>query len=147
MALFDKLFASKPDTTVARAILIPSIGVMASDGRVDERELLQLNNVVSFSPIFSPLDGKTLTGLFTDILTSFKKHGARAVYAEAKAVLSPALRETAMCFALRIASADGRLEEGERESLSYLAAEFEISMETFEAMAMVLGIMQRPASA
>ena len=146
MALFDKLFASKPDTTVARAILIPSIGVMASDGRVDERELLQLSNVVSFSPIFSPLDGKTLTGLFTDILTSFKKHGARAVYAEAKAVLSPGLRETAMCFALRIASADGRLEEGEREALSYLAAEFEISMETFEAMAMVLGIMQRPAS-
>jgi DnaJ-domain-containing protein 1 len=52
-----------------------------------------------------------------------------------------------MCFALRIASADGRLDESERQSLSYLAAEFEISMETFEAMATVLGIMQRPASA
>ncbi len=147
MAFFNNLFASKPDTKIARAILIPSIGVMASDGRVDERELLQLNNVVSFSPIFSPLDAKTLTGLFTDILTSFKNRGVRAVYAEAKDVLSPALRETAMCFALRIASADGRLEEGEREALSYLAAEFEIPMDTFEAMATVLGIMQRPASA
>jgi tellurite resistance protein len=147
VVLFDKLFASKPDTTVARAILIPSIGVMASDGQMDDRELHQLNNVVSFSPIFSQLDGKTLTGLCKDILTSFNNRGARAVYAEAKAVLSPALRETAMCFALRIASADGRLEEGEREALSYLAAEFEISMETFEAMATVLGMMQRPASA
>ncbi len=147
MALFDKLFASKPDTKIARAILIPSIGVMASDGRMDERELLQLNNVVSFSPIFSPLDGKTVTGLCSEILTSFKNRGARAVYAEAKAGLSPALRETAMCFALRIASADGRLDESEREALSYLAVEFEIPMETFEAMAMVLGMMQRPASA
>ena len=147
MALFDKLFASKPDTKIARAILIPSIGVMASDGRMDERELLQLNNVVSFSPIFSPLDGKTVTGLCSEILTSFKNRGARAVYAEAKAGLSPALRETAMCFALRIASADGRLDESEREALSYLAVEFEIPMETFEAMAMVLGMMQRPATA
>jgi hypothetical protein len=79
VALFDKLFASKPDTTVARAILIPSIGVMASDGRMDERELIQLNNVISFSPIFSPLDGKTLTGLCSDILTSFKNRGARSM--------------------------------------------------------------------
>ena len=113
---------------------------------MDESKLRQLSNVVGFSLIFSQFDSKALTGILNDILYSFKKSGANTVYNEAKAVLSPKLRETAMCFAIRIACADERMEKSERDFIAYLAAEFEVSMDVFEAMTAVLAIMQRPAT-
>jgi tellurite resistance protein len=57
------------------------------------------------------------------------------------------LRETALCFAMRIALADGKIEEGEKASLAQTAAHMEIPLERFQQIFDVVAIMQRPPSA
>jgi tellurite resistance protein len=149
MALFSRLRSGggAPDTTIARAVLAPAVLTMAADGSVDKAELVQLNNVCGFSPIFGPLGPETVTRLVNEILNDLSKRGPHEVITEAAGKLSPALRETAFCFAMRIAMADGVLDDGEKAALSGTAARLELAPETFGKIVDVVAMMQRPATA
>ncbi len=108
MALFSRLRSGggAPDTTIARAVLAPAVLTMAADGSVDKAELVQLNNVCGFSPIFGPLGPETVTRLVTEILNDLSKRGPHEVITGGcgQAVSSPARDGVLLCHADR----DGR---------------------------------------
>jgi len=150
MALFSRLRGgggTKPDTTIARAVLAPAVLSMAADGSIDQSEVAQLSNMCMFSPIFAPLGAEGVGTLIKDILTDLGKRGADTVINEAVAALSPALRETSFCFAMRVAMADGVMDEGEKNALSGTASRMQLAPDTFDKIIEVVAMMQRPASA
>ncbi len=148
MALFSRLRGgSSQDSTVARAVLAPAVLTMAADGRIDEAEILQLNNMLAFSPIFLPMGGKATADLIKAVLQDLKKNGADRVIIESARVMSPGLRETAFCFAMRVAMADGVLEESEKNVLVGTADRLQLSRESFDKIVEVVTMMQRSAAA
>ncbi|MEO1292281.1 MAG: tellurite resistance TerB family protein [Pseudomonadota bacterium] len=153
MGLFNKLRKASAtadtsqQTNVARAVLTPAVSTMISDGDVNEAEKLQLINVCSFSPIFFELDGPSFSKMIGSIIDEISANGHEAAIQKAAQGLSPKLRETAMCFALRIALADGVIEDGEKASLSQTGQHMGISPEMFGVMLEVIAMMQRPPTA
>ena len=73
--------------------------------------------------------------------------GHSETISRAAKVLSPALRETALCFAARIAFADGRLNQGEVNSLLQTSHFMQIPDERTIEIVEVIRILQNPASA
>lgn len=148
MALFSRLRGgSAPDTTIARAVLAPAVLTMAADGRIDDSETMQITNLCMFSPIFAPLGGKVVADLIKSILQDLGKRGADAVITECGQTLSPALRETAFCYAMRVAMADGVLDEAEKTVLGGTASRLMLDEATFGKIVDVVAMMQRPATA
>ncbi|MBO9445161.1 tellurite resistance TerB family protein [Ruegeria sp. R14_0] len=148
MALFSRLRGgSSQDTSIARAVLAPAVLTMAADGRIDDAEVIQLTNMLTFSPIFLPLGGKATGELIKTVLKDLQKSGPDKVITESAQLLSPALRETAFCFAMRVAMADGVLEESEKNVLSGTASRLQLSDQAFESIVHVVTMMQRSAAA
>ncbi len=144
MGLFSKLRgAPAPDTTLGKAVLMPAVLTMVSDGDIGKGEIAQLENICSFSPIFATVDAATLTNMITGVLNDLKTQGAEAVTANAKARLTMPMRETALLFAMRIALADGRIDDGEQNVLIGMGERFEIPSETFMKMFDVVAMLQR----
>lgn len=130
---------------LARAILAPALSAMTADEDVSDVELVQLANACSFSPIFSEYDGETLLPLCETVMDDIAARGDTAVLADAAALLTPELRETAIAYAVRVVLADGLLRESEKHALSGIAAQFEIPDATFSAIVRVIAMLQRSA--
>ncbi len=148
MALFGKKRpVQAPDMSVAKAVLTPAVATMLADGKADQSELYQLENVVSFSPIFFQYKNDQIKSMITEIIDMFNTRGGIGALEDAAKALSPSLRETALCFAMRIAVADGYLDENEKNALAATAATMNISPEVFNKVFEVVAMMQRPAAA
>lgn len=132
------------DDPVARAVLTPAVSTMVGDGEVNPAEHAQINNLIAFSPIFFEHGPATVTAYIQHILEQISKNGHEATIKAAAAELNQPLRETAMCFAIRMALADGVIEDGEKASLSQTGHFMEIPPETFGKMFEVLAMLQRP---
>ena len=65
------------------------------------------------------------------------------VIREAIDQMSPGLRETSLAIAMRIALADGRLDDSEKQTLILLSQDMGISQNATEAMFAVVSILQR----
>ena len=149
MAIFGKKMsasASRNDT-VARAVLVPAVSTMVADGEVSQVELDQLSNVCGFSPIFFKYTQDEMLGMIREIIDEISQSNVPTVVKKATKDLSPPLRETALCFAMRIAVADGRLDENEKSVLAGTASVMGISQEKFGVIFEVVAMMQRPAAA
>ncbi|MEC8042212.1 MAG: tellurite resistance TerB family protein, partial [Pseudomonadota bacterium] len=93
----------------ARAVLAPAVLTMASDGRATEAEMALLQNLCAFSPIFARLPEGAVLALIERILADLQEAGAEPVIENCAEVLPMELRETAFCFAMRVAMVDGVL--------------------------------------
>ncbi len=155
MALFSGLrkgtaaaeTAADPAEAIARAILAPSIMTIISDGSVDSAELAQLGNLCAFSPIFQPLGDARIVALIEAVTADMQARGANAVMAEAVPRLTPALRETAMIFAMRMAMADRPLADVEKQLLMTLSRHMQIPDQVTDTIFSVVVMLQRPATA
>ena len=150
MGLFSRKKAAaapKRDDAIARSVITPAVSVMIADGNVDESELAQLSNLCGFSPIFMHYDSKTLTEMVKSIIETIQAKGHQGALSEASGHLSPPLRETALTFAMRLAFADGRIEDGEKNALAATAGIMEIPQDMFSKILEVVAIMQRPVTA
>ena len=135
------------EIAIARAVITPSVSTMIADGRIDAAEIAQLHNACSFSPIFAGIGVDKVTALVEEIIAEIRDKGHQQAIADCAAVLSPALRETALCFACRIALADGRVETAEEKSLILTGQHLEIPIETCEKILEVIGMLQNPPTA
>ena len=142
-------FAGTPQSTtqIARAVLTPAVSTMISDGDISDWELVQLSNVCSFSPIFFEIDGDAMHGMVRAIIDEIRLQGHAETIKRAAVSLSPNLRETALCFALRVALADGRIDEGEKNSISQTGYFMDIEPAVFDQILAVVAMMQRPPTA
>ncbi len=131
------------DVEIARAILVPAVSTMIVDGEIHHRETAQLANICGFSQVFAPIGPDDTSQLSMDIIDEIKKDGHATVIERAAQSLSPALRETALCFAIRIALADGRLDEREKQAIKMTVQIFDISDDIATKIFDVLTMMQR----
>lgn len=146
MGLFSNLRkaqATPSHETTARAVITPAVFVMAVDGSVDNSEVAQLANSCSFSPIFAPIPGERTIQMINEIFQDIGKRTPNVVIREAIAQMSPSLRETSLAIAMRVALADGRLDESEQKTLVMLSQDMGISQNATEIMFHVVGILQR----
>lgn len=132
---------------VAKAVLTPAVLTMVADGRIDPAELAQLGKVCSLTPIFADFSAEELMAMIGDILIECSDHGGPSLAQAAARSLSPALRETAMCFAMRVALADGGLAESEKETIAGMASLLLVAPESLAKIFDVTVMMQRPAVA
>jgi tellurite resistance protein len=132
--------------TTARAVLTMPLLVAASDGRIDETELNQVLNMCSYSPIFHAVGAKRTMELAKDILGELKAKGYQAAFQTAKAGMTPRLAETALCFAVRTALADGSLAEEEKQLLVHMGEGLGVPEAIFMNIFNVMAMLQRPAA-
>lgn len=152
MGLFSKLRnadASQPSQSeeVARGVLAMPILVAAADGSIDETEINQIMNMCTYSPIFHAVGAQKTMDLCKDIVAQLKSEGAEGVFARSIAALPAAQRETALCFAVRAALADGHFDQREKDMLMTMGERLGIAPEKFVQIFEVIVMLQRPAAA
>ncbi|CUH83357.1 tellurite resistance TerB family protein [Thalassovita mediterranea] len=131
----------------ARATLAPAVLTMAADGRIAEAEQAMLQNLCAFSPIYARLPEGSVEALIDSLLEELKTKGAEAVIDHAAAELEMPLRETAVCFAMRVAMVDGHLAHREKQALAEIAERFVLPDDTFAQIVDVVGMLQRAQDA
>ncbi|MEM6676610.1 MAG: tellurite resistance TerB family protein [Pseudomonadota bacterium] len=147
MSFLDRLRGHQPpaDEIVPRAIMAPAVSAMLADGVPAAEEISQLSNLCLFSPIFAHLAPERLAEMVREIQSEIVDRGGRTVLEEAAATLPPALRETAFCFAVRIAMADGTIPANEEKALEVIAGILGLSGVTATTIYTVIAMLQRPA--
>ena len=138
--------APAPSDAAARAVLTPALMVAASDGNLDRSELDQLINMCAYSPIFQALGAERMLGLAKEVLAEYRATGAEATFAKVRGTMTPALSETAMCFAIRTAMADGNVSKDEFDMLATMAQRIGLPAETFGKIWDVMIMLQRRAA-
>ena len=151
MGFFSNI-RNKPSTEsreakIAKGLITMPILTAAADGSIDEAEKLQILNMVAFSPVFGVVGVEATGKLIEEVLTGLKTKGAQAVFEDAIEPLSPALRETALCFAIRAALADGVLENSEKDMLVALGQRMGLPPESFMKIFDVMCMLQRGPNA
>lgn len=136
-------FSGTKGAAIARAVLVPAVATMEADGEIGRREVAQVSNLCGFSPIFEGYSNEEIEELIRSIRMEIEAEGAALAKERAAPKLSPALRETALCFAVRIALADGRLSGEETETLARTAATLGVDGDTFVSIYSVMEMMQR----
>lgn len=135
--------ARNPVEDQARALLAIPLLVAAADGNVSPDELTQIGNLCAFNPIFRQLGAERTHAILTEHAKTLRTQGGEALLSAVLPALGPKLRETAMCFAIRAALADGRLEQGEIQMLEALGSRLGITMPVFEKIFTVMMMLQR----
>lgn len=151
MGLFGVFGGEKSDETialaddpVARAVLTPAVSTMIGDGDVNDAEMAQLSNLIAFSPIFGDHGPAAVSGFVNYIIETIRQNGHDETIKAAAAELPEALRETALCFAMRIALADGKIEDGEKASLAQTGGHLGVTPERFGQIFGVIAALQHP---
>lgn len=134
---------TEADLRLPRAVLAPSVLTMAADGSVAPEEMAMLRNLCGFSPIYAPLPDTLVQQVIEEILTELKIAGADDVIAACAAVLTPEMRETAYCFAMRVAMVDGVLAHREKQALAEVANRFDMPDATVDKIIDVVAMLQR----
>ncbi len=152
MGMFSKLrSAGKPQVQqseeIARGVLALPLLVAAADGQIDDAEINQILNMCSYSPIFHAIGAQRTLELGKEIVAQRANEGAEPVFARALEALPAPQRETALCFAVRAALADGHFDQSEKDMLMTMGERMGVPAEKFVQIFEVTAMMQRPAAA
>ncbi len=150
MGLFSNLRGTAPtqapSDAAARAVLTMPLLVAGADGNVDKAELDQIMNMCAFSPIFHAIGGERTSAIAREIADDRRTKGAEACFSTVKPAMTPKLAETAMCFAIRTAMADGNVSREELDMLVAMAGRLAMPVEKFRQIFDVMIMMQRRAA-
>lgn len=148
MGMFSKLRGTKPaNHTLAKDVMTPAVVTMYIDGSVDNSEIDQLINLLNFSPIFAQVKQSELQPMVAQIMEDLKSHNGASLVQSVASRLPMPMRQTALLFAMRIALADGRLDDSEKAVLFGFAEAFGITPEQFSTMFEVIAMLQhRPVT-
>lgn len=143
------LLGRRSDTTldIPTAVMIPLVGAMLADGRVEEEELFEIDAICAFSPLFernSSYENELLIIRATHLI---EHQGLEKMCEAAAAILSPALRETAFVYAVKVIFSDGQYGETEQAVLHQMRDWLQIAPQRAETMIDVISVMRHPASA
>lgn len=139
---------AKPQNAIdatARAVLTLPLVTAFADGSIDRAEMEQIINMCAFNPIFQAIGVDRTVELVKEIVLKMKADGSEAVFAAAQATLTPNTVETAMCFAVRTALADGTMDKREQDTLIAMGKRLGMTAETFVDIYNVMVMMQRAA--
>lgn len=149
MGLFDKIRgqASKVTLDAQKAVMTVMVAAVKADGNIEDDEVAQIRSLCAWSPIFARNSKEQDTALivFADNFTA--DEGLEGAVRKAGEALSTALRETAFCFATKIAFADGYLGEKEKAFLSQLVSWLKIEEDRARQIVEVVAIDNNDTSA
>ena len=146
MGLFSNLRAGKVAVNhkeqIARAVLTIPVLTAAADGQIDDIEGFQLTSMAAFNPSLVELGGATFQRLIGEIARDIQARGFEPVFHDAAPQLQAEAAHTAIAFAVRIAMADGVLDDAEKKILVFMMDKLNISDDAFVQILNTMRIMQ-----
>lgn len=115
---------------------------MIADSVVEDSELQELGNLCALNPTFKGINDSALEELLNECHERSNQIGREALLKEAAEALSPTLRKTALCFAIRLVMADGRVDDLERKMLRQIAVQLEIADQTYDQIFDAYALLQ-----
>ncbi len=149
VGLFSGLFGQGADTSldVSTAVMVPMIAAMLADGDIADEEIRQIRSICVWSPIYAHNTGDQDTEIINRAYRLVKDVGAEAMCTKARETLSPALRETAFIFAVRLVFSDEHLGSAERTFIERLVGWLGVTEERSRMLVEAVSIMQHTARA
>jgi len=132
---------------LSTAVMLPIVGAMLADGIVEEEELFQIDAVCAFSPIFERNTSYENELLILRATKLVEDHGLATMCERAAALLSPALRETAFAYAVKVIFSDGRYGEVEQAVIRDIRKALDVSEARAAMVIDVISVMRRGADA
>jgi len=150
MGLFSKMRGKAPandNLNVARGLLAAPVMMATADGKVEESEVQEIINLCMQNNIFVSLGLNRTTDLVKEVMLDLAKRGQTPVFEDAMGVLAMELRETGICFAVRVAISDGHIDETEFQTLVAMAQKAGLSADRFNQIFEVLMMLHRSKAA
>ncbi|MEM9044382.1 MAG: tellurite resistance TerB family protein [Pseudomonadota bacterium] len=145
MSLFSRLRGGRGGSqhSIAQAVMTPAIITLLADGKIYDAEIRQLSMTCSVSPLFRGFDAQDFGRAVAAVGTSIDAKGSNATLAEAAAMLSPELCESAFCLAALVASSDGNVDATEVDALTSIARAMQIQIDQVDKILEVVMMLQR----
>ncbi|MEM7489321.1 MAG: TerB family tellurite resistance protein [Pseudomonadota bacterium] len=144
-AAIDDTAAPTDQIATAKAVLVPSILAMCAGDGIGDAEVQRLIDTMAFSAVFHPVGAELAPKLIDELRDELTRPGSLERFMALMDPLSPALRETSICMAIRMAAAEGHLSGMEHRVLLTLSSRLGIPPEQYRKMIEVVGILQRAA--
>ena len=132
---------------IPTAVMTPIVAAMLADGRVDEAEVLHVEMVCATSPIFERNSAVQNERLILHVTRMVENRGPETLCRQAAVMLSPALRETAFIYALRVIFSDGYVGQSERDVVENLTSWLELPAERAALLIEAASVMQNGVEA
>lgn len=133
MGLFDKLFSSgEQDTSLNQqeAFMGILVAIAGADGTISESEWNEMINYILRLKIYESCNGSAMQKMYDKVYKILKRDGAPALAAKSAEALSEDHRLTAFACSVDIATADGVLEQEEKDVISQLAEILQVPEQT-----------------
>jgi tellurite resistance protein len=124
------------------ALVTLMIAVSASDETIKTVELMKIERIVTYLPIFKSYDLDRLKQAYQTVFELFEEEdGIEALFGLIRSVLPKHLHETAYALACDVAASDGRLDEIELRFLEEIR--YELNIDRLSAAAIERGARAR----
>ena len=116
-----------PSFSPCDALVAVMVGVSASDQNPRTSELLAIERAVNHTPVFANYDIDRVRAVSQTVMTLFEEEdGLDALFGLVRQSLPEKLFDTAYVLACDVASADGRISDGELQLLTEIRGEFDL---------------------
>ena len=148
MGLFSGLRGKGTEALdVSTAVMVPIVAAMLADGSIDDNEVSQIRSICAWSPIYARNSVEQDTSIIVRAIRMVEDEGSDAMCSKAAALLSPALRETAFVFAVRMVFADGHVGRSEEALVERLAGWLSLDGARAQSFVETVSVMQHAADA
>jgi len=127
--------------------MVPMVAGMLADGSIDEAEVRQIRSICVWSPIYASNSTERDTEIILRAIRLVEDQGPEAMCGKARETLSPALRETAFVFAIRLLFSDGHVGHKEQQTAEKLVRWLGLSDDRARMLVEAVSIMQHTADA
>lgn len=149
MGLFSGLMGKGVDGPLdaGAAVMIPMVAGMLADGSIDDDEIRQIRSICVWSPIYARNSVDRDTEIILKAIRLVEDIGPASACEKAREALSPALRETAFIFAVRMVFSDGHVGQKEEKVIENLAVWLSLDAARARMLVEAVSIMQHAATA
>lgn len=132
---------------ISVAVMLPMVAAVMADGEAGDDEIRQIRSICAWSPIYARNTMDEDTQIIQRAARIYVDSGAQSACERARDALSPALRETAFIFAVRLVFSDGHIGQGERTFIEQLAGWLALDAARARMLVEAVSIMQHQADA
>lgn len=116
-----------PSFSPCDALVAVMVAVSASDHNLRTAEMVAIERIVNHTPVFANYDIDRIRAVSQTVMSLFEEEdGLDALFGLVRDALPAALFDTAYVLACDVASADGRISDGELQLLTEIRGEFDL---------------------
>ena len=129
------------------AMMVPIVAAMLADGEIDDNEVSQIRSICAWSPIYARNTRDQDTDIILRAIKMVQDDGSESMCRKAAELLSPALRETAFVFAVRMVFADDHVGSSEERLIEQLAEWLSLDASRARSFVETVSVMQHTVDA